>query len=231
MSVAVIPARGGSKRIPRKNVREFCGKPMIRWSIEAALASGCFSHVVVSTDDDEVATEAERAGAEVPFRRPPALSDDHTATLPVIAHALDWLADQGIAPEYACCIYATAPFIEPRDLLAARERLKTTRANYVFTATHYDFPPARALQQDPDGHAVPVFPEYIGHRSQDLPEMFHDAGQFYWGTVAAFRRQEPIFGSGSFAYLLPRTRVQDIDTREDWEHAEILFRLSKEISK
>lgn len=229
MNVAIIPARGGSKRIPRKNVREFCGKPMIRWSIDAALESGCFQRVVVSTDDDDVAAVAQQAGAEVPFRRPAELCDDHTPTLPVIAHALRWLADHGDAARFACCLYATAPFVEAADLRQAFERLARGDANYVFTATHFPFPPARALRFDESGSAVPAFPEFIARRSQDLPEMFHDAGQFYWGQAQAFLAQRPIFAPGSVPHMLPRSRVQDIDTPDDWRHAEWLFRLGRKL--
>jgi len=228
MNVAIIPARGGSKRIPRKNIREFCGKPMIHWSIHAARDSACFDRIVVSTDDDEVAAQAEAAGAEAPFRRPTELSDDRTPTLPVIEHALRWLGGQGVEPRLACCIYATAPFIEAADLRAAFDKLKSSGANYVFTATSFAFPPARSLRFDDAGFAVPAFPEFIASRSQDLPEMFHDAGQFYWGTAQAFLEQRPIFSRGSLPYMLPRSRVQDIDTPEDWRHAELLFRASKE---
>ncbi len=228
MNVAIIPARGGSKRIPRKNVREFGGKPMIHWSIHAAKESGCFDRIVVSTDDQEVAAQAQAAGAEAPFVRPPELSDDHTPTLPVIRHALEWLGAHGAAPRFACCIYATAPFIEAGDLRAAFSRLESSGANYVFTATSFAFPPARSLRLDDAGYAVPAFPEFIASRSQDLPEMFHDAGQFYWGMAQAFLEEEPIFARGSLPFMLPRSRVQDIDTPEDWRHAELLFHASKE---
>jgi pseudaminic acid cytidylyltransferase len=228
MNVAIIPARGGSKRIPRKNVRPFCGRPMIHWPVSAALESGCFDRVVISTDDDEVAAEGQRAGAEAPFRRPAELSDDCTPTLPVIAHAIGWLEASGYQPINVCCNYATAPLIHAEDLRAALKVLLGSSSNYVFSATTFPFPPARALRLDDSGSAVPAFPEFINHRSQDLPEMFHDAGQFYWGTARAFREQAPIFARGSRAHMLPRSRVQDIDTPEDWHHAELLFRASKE---
>lgn len=230
MNIAIIPARGGSKRIPRKNIRQFCGRPMIHWPVSVAIESQCFDRVVVSTDDDEVADEAIRAGAEAPFRRPAKISDDHTPTLPVIAHAMNWLREHGCHPDFVCCIYATAPLIQVADLRSALEVVRRTGANYVFTATTFPFPPARALQHDASGFAVPAFPEFIDRRSQDLPEMFHDAGQFYWGTAKAFQEQLPIFARGSRPFMLPRTRVQDIDTPEDWRHAELLFRASKESS-
>lgn len=230
VNIAIIPARGGSKRIPRKNLRPFHGRPMIEWPIEAAQSSGCFDDIIVSTDDEEIAAIAEKAGARAPFRRPRELSDDHTPTLPVIAHALEQLVALGLAAEYACCIYPTAPFLQSGDLVRAFALLREKHANYVFSATTFAFPVQRALRLDTAGFAIPAFPESIGSRSQDLPEMFHDAGQFYWGSARAFREQRPIFAPGSLPLMLPRSRVQDIDTPEDWRTAELLFRVYKETS-
>lgn len=231
MNVAIIPARGGSKRIPRKNIRPFCGCPIIHWPVKAALESGCFERVLISTDDDEVATEGVRAGAEAPFRRPAALADDLTPTLPVVAHAIEWLLANGCQPERVCCIYPTAPLIQASDLQQGLDLLTKSGANYVFSGASFPFPPARALRLDAEGYAIPAFPQFINHRSQDLPEMFHDAGQFYWGTAAAFLKQIPIFQPGSRPLMLPRWRVQDIDTLEDWQYAELLYRASKETLK
>lgn len=227
MNVAVIPARGGSKRIPRKNVRAFAGKPMIAWSIEAARASGCFERIVVSTDDDEIADVALRHGAEVPFRRPPELANDHATTLAVIAHAVDWLGAHGVAPEGACCLYATAPLVDPADLRRGLELLGANAVDYVFTCTTYEFAVQRALRRGPDGLVQMVQPEHENTRSQDLPELFHDAGQFYWGTGAAWSARRPIYGR-ALPLLVPRHRVQDIDTPEDWARAELLHRLLTE---
>jgi pseudaminic acid cytidylyltransferase len=228
MSVAIIPARGGSKRIPRKNIRPFAGRPMICWSIDAARASGCFSRIVVSTDDDEVAEVARSAGAEVPFRRPAELADDHTPTVPVVAHAVRWLRERDPALALVCCIYPTAPLLEPDDLVRARRLLQEQGADYAFSATTFPFPVQRALTRDRDGRIAPMFPEWIASRSQDLPEAFHDAGQFYWGTADAFAAGRPIFGPASVALTIPRFRTQDIDTEEDWTRAELLFRAYKD---
>lgn len=222
--VAVIPARGGSKRIPRKNVQPFCGKPMIVWSIEAALASGCFERVIVSTDDDDIADVAREWGAEVPFRRPAALSDDHTGTIPVIAHAIQWLRDQGQAPEAVCCLYATAPFVQPDDMRMGLQALEREGADYAFSVTSYAFPIQRALKLTPDGHVTMLQPEHFSTRSQDLEEAYHDAGQFYWGRADAWSTGTPIFSERAVPVILPRHRVQDIDTPEDWQRAEWLFR-------
>lgn len=224
-AIAVIPARGGSKRIPRKNIREFAGKPMIAWSIEAALSSGCFARVIVSTDDDEIAAVAEAHGAAVPFRRPAVLSDDHTGTIPVIAHAIDWLGEQGEAPEAVCCLYATAPFVQAVDLQAGFRALQASRdVDYAFSVTSYAFPIQRALRLTPEGRVAMFQPEHFHTRSQDLEEAWHDAGQFYWGRAAAWSQGMPIFSERAVPVPLPRHRVQDIDTPEDWQRAEWLFK-------
>jgi pseudaminic acid cytidylyltransferase len=223
MNIAIIPARGGSKRIPRKNVKAFCGKPMIAWSIEAALASDCFDHVIVSTDDDEIADVAVAHGAEVPFRRPADLADDFTPTVPVVAHAIRQQQQSGPVTR-ACCLYATAPFVRPEDLRTGLDRLETSGADYAFSATTYGFPIQRAIRVDNKNRVSMLQPEHALTRSQDLEEAWHDAGQFYWGTARAWLDGEPILGAGSVIVRLPRQRVQDIDTAEDWAQAELMFR-------
>jgi pseudaminic acid cytidylyltransferase len=228
MNVAIIPARGGSKRIPRKNVREFAGKPMILWSIAAAQDSGCFARIIVSTDDPEIADTARAAGAEAPFERPAELSNDHTATLPVIAHAVEWLRAAGTRLERVCCLYATAPLVTAADLARGASLLDDPGVDYVFTCSTFAFPVQRALIRSVGGGVEPLFPEHIAKRSQDLPEAIHDAGQFYWGSAAAFAAQRPIFGPRSRPLMIPRYRVQDIDTLEDWTRAELLFKALKE---
>lgn len=224
MKVAIIPARGGSKRIPRKNIKNFCGKPMIAWSIEAAEASGCFDKIIVSTDDQEIATIAQQWGAEVPFIRPPELSDDFTGTIPVIRHAIEWLESNGIQVDYACCIYATAPFVAPEDLRTGWALIHGSGLDYAFSVTSYAFPIQRAIRITDHGRVAMFSPEHFGTRSQDLEEAWHDAGQFYWGTAEAWCETRAIFGEGSLPVKLPRHRVQDIDTVEDWTQAEWLFR-------
>lgn len=222
MRVAVIPARGGSKRIPRKNVKDFCGKPMIAWSIEAARLSDCFSRIIVSTDDDEIAEVARHCGAEVPFIRPPELSDDHTATLPVIAHAIRQMAVLEWPPALTCCIYATAPFLQAADLQRGLQILLESGADYAFSVTSYAFPIQRAVRRLPSGRLGMFEPEHIGTRSQDLEEAYHDAGQFYWGRCSAWLAGTPIFSEHAAPVILPRHRVQDIDTPEDWVRAELM---------
>jgi pseudaminic acid cytidylyltransferase len=222
--LAVIPARGGSKRIPRKNVKAFCGKPMLAWSIEAALTSGCFDEVVVSTDDPQIAEVALAHGASIPFMRPAELSDDHTGTIPVVRHATQWFLDQGRAPDSVCCLYATAPFVRADDLRRGLDVLETVGSDYAFSVTSYAFPIQRALRLTQGGRVEMFNPEHFTTRSQDLEEAFHDAGQFYWGKAQAWLGGRTIFTQASSAVMLPRHRVQDIDTPEDWERAEWLFK-------
>jgi N-acylneuraminate cytidylyltransferase len=227
MIVAIIPARGGSKRIPRKNVKEFAGKPIIAHSILAALGSGLFSRVIVSTDDEEIAEVGRRYGAETPFRRPAELSDEHTATVPVIAHAVDWLASRGQAPQIVCCIYATAPFLQPSDLDRGLNLLRERSKDFAFSATDFAFPIQRAFRLRADGNIAPFDPGAIAMRSQDLEAAYHDAAQFYWGKAQAFVDGLPIFSERSVAVLLPRHRVIDIDTEEDWILAELMYAASR----
>lgn len=221
--LAVIPARGGSKRIPNKNIKVFCGKPIIAWSIEAAMASNCFDRIIVSTDDHRIADIAEKYGAEVPFFRPPELCDDHTATAPVIAHAIQWHRQRNIDPEIVCCIYATAPLISADDIKKGLSLLNETKADYSFAVTRYEFPIQRAVKITASGRIEMFSPEHFKTRSQDLPEAFHDAGQFYWGRADAWLEERPIFSERAVPILLPRYRAQDIDTLEDWILTESLF--------
>ena len=224
MKVAIIPARGGSKRIPRKNIKEFCGKPMIAYSIEAAIESGCFDRVIVSTDDTEIAKVAQAYDAEVPFIRPEELSNDHAGTIPVIQHAIHWLIEQGEAPEFVCCLYATAPFITPEAIKQGLQQLEDTNAAYAFSATSYAFPIQRAFRIKSSLGVEMFEPQQFNTRSQDLEEAYHDAGQLYWGTKDAWLTEKVIFGPESTPVILPRHRVQDIDTPEDWKRAELLFK-------
>ena len=224
MNVAIIPARGGSKRIPRKNIKDFCGKPMIAWSIEAALQSGCFERIIVSTDDEEIAEVALRFGAEVPFIRPEELSGDFVATIPVIKHAIQWLEANQIIPDWVCCIYATAPFISADALKSGLTLIQQQDTDYVFSVTSYAFPIQRAIKLQQNGTVQMFSPEHFNTRSQDLEEAYHDAGQFYWGASDAWLEEKPIFSSKSYPVILPRYLVQDIDTPEDWIRAELMFK-------
>jgi N-acylneuraminate cytidylyltransferase len=228
MIVAVIPARGGSKRIPRKNIREFCGKPMIAYSVEAALGTKLFDRVIVSTDDEEIAATARIAGAEVPFLRPDDLADDHTGTADVVKHAIQWVNDNDSPVTTVCCLYATAPFVQIEYLRQGYERLLASGRAYAFSVTSFPFPIQRAVRVRPDGALEAFYPECVPMRSQDLEEAYHDAGQFYWGKAQAFLDDVPLFSPAAVPVVLPRYLVQDIDTPEDWKRAEVMYRVLQE---
>ena len=222
MNIAVIPARGGSKRVPGKNIRSFAGQPMIGYSIQCALRAGVFDRVIVSTDDDRIAEVSLQFGAEVPFRRPPELSDDQSGTMPVVAHAIEWLRNQGMAPSAVCCVYPTAPFLRHEDLQRGLEILHNGPWQFVFAATSYAFPVHRSFEMSDAGRLRMLFPEHFATRSQDLPTVGHDAGQFYWGRPEAWCDLAPIFGEGATVVTIPRWRVQDIDSEDDWIRAEAM---------
>jgi len=221
--IAIIPARGGSKRIPRKNIKDFFKKPLIAYSIEAALNSGLFDKVIVSTDDKEIADVALKYGAEVPFMRPKELSDDHTVTKDVIDHALNFLKDRGEEYDYLCTIYATAPFLQPKYLIEGFVKLKESDAINAFSSTTMPFPIQRTFKLDKNGRCEMFTPQHYYTRSQDLEEAYQDAGQFYW-TKLGEKSDEIMFGKDSIPIILPRYLVQDIDTLEDWQRAEYMYR-------
>ena len=222
MRIAIIPARGGSKRIPRKNIKIFMGKPMIAWSIEAAKDSGCFDKIIVSTDDKEVASIAHQYGAEVPFIRPDNLSNDFATTSEVIKHSINFFENEGFKLDVVCCIYATAPFIHPSDLQCGLKTLLTEHADYALSVCSYPFPIQRAIAITDNQRLAMLQPEYMTARSQDMPDFYHDAGQFYFGKSDAWKSDLPIFGENSIPIILPRYRVQDIDNEEDWLQAELM---------
>lgn len=229
MKIAVIPARGGSKRIPRKNIKNFCGKPMLAWSIEAAKATNIFEHIIVSTDDPEITEIAKQYGAAVPFVRPAELSDDHAGTTEVIAHATKWALDQAYDLNAVCCIYATAPFLQAQDLKDGLHLLESGDWAYVFAATNFPAPIFRSFKQCIDGGVEMFFPEHFKTRSQDIPTALHDAAQFYWGRPSAWLERKRIFDRHSVPVFIPRWRVQDIDTLEDWERAQMMWRVLQTI--
>ncbi len=222
MNLAIIPARGGSKRIPRKNIKNFHGKPLIAYSIEAALNSKIFDRVIVSTDDSEIAEVAKKYGAEVPFIRPINVSDDYATTMDVIKHAISELSLKDNCQ--LCCLYATAPFLQVNDIVEASALHYSNNIDYVFSATEFSFPIQRAIKIDENGFCGMFHTEHENTRSQDLEKAYHDAGQFYFGKVSSFKQNKPFFHSSkSKPFLLPTYRVQDIDTVEDWKRAELLF--------
>lgn len=226
MNIAIIPARGGSKRIPRKNIKLFDGKPMIAHAITAASASGLFEHIVVSTDDEEIAAIARAWGAETPFVRPAELANEYTATVPVIAHGIQACRDLGWKFEHVCCIYPGVPFIQIEDLNGSLALLAQTGADYTFPVTEFPSAIQRALMRLENGRMQPFYPQFETTRTQDLDLAYHDAGQFYWGKAEAWLKN-PKIHSGGIGYVIPNWRVVDIDTDEDWLRAE---RLLKSIS-
>lgn len=227
--LAVIPARGGSKRIPRKNIKPFLGIPLLARTIDIVQRASTFDRIIVSTDDDEIAAVARAAGADVPFRRPAELATDFAATIPVVTHAVQELERQGLQYAFTCCIYPAAVLVSPEDYSAALQQLReSSSADYVFSATTFGYPIQRALRQLPEGGVQMFWPEHRGTRSQDLEASFHDAGQFYFGRRDAWIEGRPFFTERSLMHLLPRYQVQDIDTAEDWERAELLARLVSE---
>jgi len=223
MNIAIIPARGGSKRIVRKNIKLFDGKPMLAYAVTAASASGLFEHIVVSTDDEEIATIARKWGAETPFVRPANLANDYTATVPVIDHGIQACRALGWAFEYVCCVYPSVPFIQIDDLKAALDLLMAGGADYCFPVTKFPSAIQRALRRLDDGKMQAFYPEFETIGTQDLEPAYHDAGQFYWGKAEAWLRNTRIH-SGGIGYLIPNWRVVDIDTPEDWRRAEVLFK-------
>ena len=224
--IAIIPARGGSKRIPRKNIRPFAGRPMIHWAIEAARDSGLFAAVCVSTDDEEIAAIAKEAGAQVPGLRDASLSDDHTPLRPVIRDGVRRCRDAlGISPALVCAILPTAVLLDPADLRRGAQAVASPEVAFAFAAGRFPAPVQRALRADSDGGVAMLYPEPRLTRTQDLEETFYDAGQFYWGREAAFETDETMFGARSRAILIDPDRAVDIDDLDDWHRAELMHGL------
>jgi pseudaminic acid cytidylyltransferase len=221
--VAIIPARGGSKRIPHKNIKSFCGKPMIAYSIEAAKNAGIFDRIIVSTDSKEIALIAKDFGAEIPFMRPLELADDFAGTDAVILHALNRLMEDGEKIDYVCCIYATAPFVEVEYIIKGYNLLRDKNAASCFSVTTYPFPIFRSLKINDQNRLEMFWPEYKETRSQDLIEAYHDAGQFYWADVKSYLKRKQFSSKDALPVILPRYLVQDIDTPEDWETGEKMY--------
>lgn len=230
MNLCIIPARGGSKRIPRKNIKLFCGKPIIVYSIRIAQNSGCFDKVIVSTDDEEIADIAKKHGAEIPFIRPKELSDDYTGTGQVVEHAVTWLRKHNQDFDYLCTIYATAPLLQEKYLIEGYKKLKESNAHMSFGVTSMPFPVQRTFKITSKNRCKMFFPENFNKRSQDLEEAYQDAGQFYWENMNNKFADIP-FGEDSIPIVIPRNFVQDIDTIEDWDRAEILYNILHDIRR
>ncbi len=221
MNIAIIPARGGSKRIPRKNIKDFCGKPMIAWAIETARASEQFEHIIVTTDDAEISELAKTWEAEVPFVRPAALADDYTPTVPVVAHAIGACQALGWQVDQVCCIYPAVPFMQGADLVTALHMLETNDVGYVFPVAAFPSAIQRALRQLPNGLMEPFNRQYTSTRTQDLEPAYYDAGQFYWGRAQTWLEGKNVHQYG-MGLVIPGWRVVDIDNEEDWQRAELM---------
>ncbi len=224
MRVAVIPARGGSKRIPQKNINPFCGQPIIAYSIKEALASQLFDKVIVSTDCPAIAEVAETFGAQVPFIRPADISGDITGTREVVQHTINWLNEHFGLVDYICCIYATAPFIQAAALSSAFAQLeKNDDKHCIFSVTEYSYSPFRSFDIE-NNYPKLLYPEHMKSRSQDLTQLYHDAGQFYWTKLTRTQQVQPMINSkDALVHVLPNYRVQDIDTPDDWRRAEAMY--------
>lgn len=221
MNIAIIPARGGSKRIPRKNIREFLGRPMLAYPIDAAQRTGVFDEIVVSTDDEEIAQIAEQLGASVPFRRSADLADDHTPTVPVVADAIQRCQALGWRIDDVCCIYPCVPFIVSTDILAAHKILESSGVSFSFPVAEFPSAVQRSLRRRADGSLRPMYPEHVETKTQDLEAAYYDAGQFYWGRAESWLERRSLHME-AVGLCLPSTRVVDIDTPEDWARAEAL---------
>lgn len=224
--ICIIPARGGSKRIPRKNIKNFHGKPIIGYSIEAALSSNLFDEVMVSTDDPEIEEVAKSFGATVPFLRSTKNSDDFSTTSDVLTEVLSNYEDAGTNFDIFCCLYPTAPFVTAQRLLESFKKLIDTNSDSVLSVVRFDFPPQRGLIVK-EGKIAFMYPENLNVRSQDLEPIFHDAGQFYWSRIDIFKKERKVFTDKTSFILLSENEVQDIDTLEDWEIAEFKYSFSR----
>jgi pseudaminic acid cytidylyltransferase len=227
-NIAIIPARGGSKRIPKKNIKSFAGKPIIAYSIGAAKKTGLFKRIIVSTDSKEISEISKTHGAETPFVRPPEISDGHTGTNPVIFHALQWLLEHGEIIDNICCIYPTAPLIQSKYIHEGFELIRKHKAASAIGVTTFPSPIFRAYKTNDSGRIEMIWPENFNTRSQDLPDVFHDAGQFYWADTKKFLKEKSFLSSDAIPVFIPRYVVQDIDTEEDWMMAELMFTVLKE---
>jgi pseudaminic acid cytidylyltransferase len=223
-ALAVIPARGGSKRIPRKNIRPMSGRPLLAWTVDLCRSLEVFADVIVSTDDEEIAEVARAAGATVPFLRPADLADDHASTVSVVRHAVRWFAEEHGPLRDACCIYPAAIFVGSREIVGAREALNSSDRPYCAAVVEYPHPVQRALVLDEAGRVTFAHPETAGMRTQDLPARWHDAGQFYWGRWSAWEEGTSILPN-AIGFPLASGEVVDIDTEDDWERAAALHRL------
>ena len=226
MKIAIIPARSGSKRIPLKNIKTFKGKPIIFWTLKTIISAKLFDRIIVSTDNKKIAKIAKKFKAEIPFIRPKSISTDFASTPDVIKHAITWLKLKKISPKYVCCIYPTAAFMSVKDLLNGYKKIKTNRWNFIFSAGKFQSSIFRSFKKNSKGLKM-IFPKYYKKRTQDIKDTYFDAGQFYWGKTDAWKKTKPIFSKDSSLIEIPRWRIHDIDTMEDWKTAEKMWIVRK----
>lgn len=229
--LAIIPARSGSKRLPGKNIRNFAGKPMLAWSVEAALASGLFDTVMVSTDSEEIAAIARAAGATVPFLRSPETSDDHAILMDVMAEVVACYEAQGEVYDRICCILATAPLLQSDSLISAYDLMEREGFDTVFPVVAFDYPIQRALRRDPEGRTAMIQPEHYASRSQDLEPAYHDAALFFWMRREVCLAKQPVFAGKAGSFVIDAMQAQDIDTPVDWRLAELKMQLLQDARK
>ena len=230
MKIALLPARKGSKRIRNKNIKDFCGKPIIAWSIQSALKANIFDKIIVSTDSKDIANIAKKFGADSYFLRPKNLSDDNTGIQDVMNHAVKWMSDSEWQVSYVCCVYPASPLINPYDIIKGYELIKTEQWSYCLTASQFPSSVYRSFKENNSGGIKMLFPENFKKRSQDLPSLYFDAAQFIWGTLDAWKGKDFLFGKKTSIIKLPFWRVQDIDTIDDWQRAESIFKKIRELN-
>lgn len=226
-NVAIITARGGSKRIPRKNIKDFAGKPLISYAIEAALKSGLFSEVMVSTEDAEIAEISKKSGAKIPFLRSAKNADDFSSTVDTLLEVLSSYAQQGRVFENFCCIYPTAPFLTAQKITDSYGHFSKGDGDFCVAITNFSYPVQRRLELSEQGQIHFTCPEFLSTRSQDLKKSYHDVGQFYWGKTGSLEMYKSLFGGKALGYFIPELETQDIDSPEDWEIAEFKYRYLK----
>ena len=225
MNIAIIPARSGSKRIINKNIKKFKGLPIIGWPIKAAKKSKLFDKIIVSTDSKRISRISKKFKIEVPFLRPKNISGDYASTEVVIEHAIKWLKKKKIYPKFVCCIYPTSAFLDPADLIKGYKKIKTLKWDYVFSGGKYYSSIFRSFKNRKNNGLKMIFPKYYKKRTQDIDETYHDAGQFYWGKSDSWLKHKSIFAKKSCVIEVPRWRIHDIDTIEDWKNAEKMWSL------
>ena len=227
MNIAIITARGGSKRIPKKNIKIFCGKPIIYWVIKAVKKSKIFDKIIVSTDSKKIAKIVKNYNIDVPFIRPKQFSGDRVSTLKVIIHAIKWLIKNNCKPTYVCCIYPTAAFIRSSDILKGYKAIKKNKNSFILSGSSFVSSVSRSFYKTSKNKLKMIFSKNYFKRTQDLKKIYYDAGQFYWGSKNSWLTTKTILNNSSDIVYIPKWIAIDIDTHEDWKKAEKFAKLNK----